>query len=88
MQIEKLKEILANNGEPKFRLSQIQKAIYQDGVSAFLEISTISKHLRKLLEKEMKFLSFKVEKILVSKNQNSIMTNPSYTKPVPKRVAF
>jgi len=72
MQIEKLKEILANNGEPKFRLSQIQKAIYQDGVSAFLEISTISKHLRKLLEKEMKFLSFKVEKILVSKNQNSI----------------
>lgn len=72
MQIEKLKEILANNGEPKFRLSQIKKAIYQDGVFAFSEISTISKNLRELLEKEIEILSFEVEKVLTSKDGLSI----------------
>jgi 23S rRNA (adenine(2503)-C(2))-methyltransferase len=72
MQLEKLKIILAENDEPKFRLSQIQKAIYQDGVSAFSEISTISKDLREILEKEMKTLSFCVEKILVSNDKNSL----------------
>jgi 23S rRNA (adenine(2503)-C(2))-methyltransferase len=72
MQLEKLKKILADNGEPKFRLSQIQKAIYNDGVSDFSEISTISKNLRETLEKEMKMLSFDVEKILVAKDGLSI----------------
>jgi len=72
MQTEYLKKILTDNDEPKFRLSQIQKAIYQDGVSDFSEISTISKNLRETLEKEMKILSFGVEKILVAKDKNSI----------------
>ncbi|MFZ2189110.1 MAG: 23S rRNA (adenine(2503)-C(2))-methyltransferase RlmN [Candidatus Moraniibacteriota bacterium] len=72
MQLEKLKKILTENGEPKFRLSQIQKAIYQDGVSDFSEISTISKNLREQLEKEMKILSFEVEKVLVSKDEKSL----------------
>ena len=72
MQLEKLKNILAGNGEPNFRLSQIQKAIYQDGVSTFSEISTISKSLSELLEWEMKILSFDVEKVLVAKDKNSI----------------
>jgi 23S rRNA (adenine(2503)-C(2))-methyltransferase len=72
MQLEKLKKILTDNGEPKFRLSQIQKAIYQDGVSSFSEISTISKDLREKLEDGMKILSFDVEKVLVSKDKNSL----------------
>ncbi|MFA5962181.1 MAG: 23S rRNA (adenine(2503)-C(2))-methyltransferase RlmN [Parcubacteria group bacterium] len=72
MQLEKLKKILTDNGELKFRLSQIQKAIYQDGVSDFSEISTISKNLRETLEKEMKILSFEVEKVLVSKDKSSL----------------
>ena len=72
MQLEKLRKILTENGEPKFRLSQIQKAIYQDGVSDFSEISTISKNLREQLEKEMKILSFEVEKVLVSKDEKSL----------------
>jgi len=72
MQLEKLKKILTDNGEPKFRLSQIQKAIYQDGVSGFSEISTISKNLRELLEKEMRILSFDTEKVLVAKDGLSI----------------
>ncbi|MEI6588109.1 MAG: 23S rRNA (adenine(2503)-C(2))-methyltransferase RlmN [Candidatus Moraniibacteriota bacterium] len=72
MQLEKLKKILTESGEPKFRLNQIQKAIYQDGVSDFSEISTISKNLREQLEREMKILSFEVEKVLVSKDEKSL----------------
>lgn len=72
MQLEKLKNILADNGEPKFRLKQIQKAVYQDGVSDFSEISTISKDLRERLEKEIQILSFGVEKVLVAKDGLSI----------------
>lgn len=68
MQLEKLKNILADNGEPKFRLKQIQKAIFRDGISDFSEISTISKDLRERLEKEIQILSFGVEKVLVAKD--------------------
>lgn len=72
MHFEKLKTILAEKGEPKFRLSQIQKAVYQDGVSSFAEISTLSKDLREYLEKELNILSFEVKKVLVSKDKQSI----------------
>jgi len=72
MDIEKLKNILEKNNQPTFRLGQIQKAIFADGVSSFAEISTIAKDLRELLEKEMKILSFGVEKVLVAKDGQSI----------------
>jgi len=39
MNLEKLEKILFENNQPKFRLEQIKKAIYQDGVSSFLEFS-------------------------------------------------
>ena len=68
MQIERLEKILAEQNQPKYRLTQIQKAIYQDGVSAFSEISTISKDLRETLEKGMQILSFTVEKVLEAKD--------------------
>ncbi len=64
--------MLAENGEPKFRLSQIQKAIYQDGILDFSEISTISKSLRERLEKELSILSFGVKKVLEAKDGQSI----------------
>jgi 23S rRNA (adenine2503-C2)-methyltransferase len=72
MDSEKLEKFLIENNQPKFRLGQIQKAIFQDGVSSFSEISTISLDLRKRLEKEMKILSFKVEKVLVAGDKQSI----------------
>ena len=72
MNIQKLEQILKDNNQPKFRLEQIQKAIYQDGISTWAEITTISKDLRKILEKEIKMLSFDVEKVLVAKNADSI----------------
>ncbi|MEI7425296.1 MAG: 23S rRNA (adenine(2503)-C(2))-methyltransferase RlmN [Candidatus Moraniibacteriota bacterium] len=72
MQIENLKKILIENGEPKFRLSQIQKAIYQDGIASFSEISTIPKNLRELLENKIKILSFDVKKVLISSDGLSL----------------
>ena len=72
MNLENLENFLKDNNQPKFRLEQIKKAVYEDGVSSFLEISTISKDLRELLNKEMKILSFEVEKVLVSKDKLSI----------------
>jgi len=63
---------LQEQNQSKFRLEQIKKAIYQDGVSSFAEISTISKDLRETLGKEMALLSFEVQKVLVSKDKQSI----------------
>ncbi len=71
MNIEKIEKFLKENGQPKFRLDQIKKAIFQDGISSFSEISTLSKDLREKLEKEMKVLSFSVEKVLVSRDKKS-----------------
>ncbi|HAI74522.1 MAG TPA: 23S rRNA (adenine(2503)-C(2))-methyltransferase RlmN [Candidatus Moranbacteria bacterium] len=71
MQIEKLKKILTENNQPKFRLKQIEKAIFRDSVFSFAEISTISKELREILEKEMKILSFEAKKVLLAKDNLS-----------------
>ena len=72
MNFRKLEEILKERKQPKFRLGQIMKAVYQDGVSDFAEISNLPKSLREVLEKEIKILSFSVEKVLVSTEKNSI----------------
>jgi len=67
-----LEKILKGQGEPKFRLKQIKKAIFQDGVFSFSEISTISKELRESLGKETKILSFSWEKVLKARDGQSI----------------
>ncbi len=72
MDLEKVRNFLQKNNQPKFRLDQIKKAVFQDGVSAWSEATTLSKELRETMEKEIKILSFSVEKILVSKNKQSI----------------
>ena len=72
MNNENLTRILVKNNQPSYRTAQIQKAIYEEGVSSFLEISTISKELRERLAKELSILSFTVEKVLVAKDNCSI----------------
>ena len=72
MNTEKLEVFLQEHRQPKFRLEQIKKAIFQDSVSSFSEISTLSKDLRAKLEEEMQILSFTVEKVLVSKDKKSV----------------
>jgi 23S rRNA (adenine(2503)-C(2))-methyltransferase len=71
MNIQKLTQFLEDNKLPKFRLAQIQKAVFKDGVSSFSEITTLSKDLREKMAAEMKLLSFDVEKVLVSKNKDT-----------------
>lgn len=71
MNIEQLAKILTENNQPKFRQKQILKAVYQDGVSAFAEISVLPKEMREALGRELRILSFEVEKVLVSKNKDS-----------------
>lgn len=72
MDIKKLEQFLAENNLPKFRLGQIQKAIFQDGISSFSEITTLSKDLRQILEKDLQILSFEIEEVLVANDGQSI----------------
>ncbi|PJA86934.1 MAG: 23S rRNA (adenine(2503)-C(2))-methyltransferase RlmN [Candidatus Moranbacteria bacterium CG_4_9_14_3_um_filter_42_9] len=72
MDIKELEKLLELRGEPKFRLEQIKKAIFQDGVFSFAEISTISKGLREALDEEIKILSFVPKKVLQAQDGQSI----------------
>jgi 23S rRNA (adenine(2503)-C(2))-methyltransferase len=72
MNIEKLNKILEENGQPKFRTGQIIKAVFQDGVSNFSEISNLPKILRQALDKNLKILSFEAENILMSGDKLSV----------------
>jgi 23S rRNA (adenine(2503)-C(2))-methyltransferase len=72
MNIQKLTQFLEANKLPKFRLGQIQKAIFADRVASFGEITTLSRELREKIAAELKLLSFSVEKVLVSKNKDTI----------------
>jgi 23S rRNA (adenine2503-C2)-methyltransferase len=72
MNLEKIGKILKDANQPKYRLEQVKKAVFKDCVVSFAEITTFSKELREKLEKETKILSFEAEKVLVSKNKDSI----------------
>lgn len=71
MDIKKLEDKLKELGQPKFRLEQIKKAVFQDGVASFGEITTLSKDLREKM-KDLRILSFEVEKVLEAKDKQSI----------------
>ena len=71
MNIKKLEQFLIDNNQPKFRLEQIKKAVYQDGVSKWEEITSLPLDLRNRLKKEIRILSFKSEKVSASKDGNS-----------------
>ncbi|MDP1833605.1 MAG: 23S rRNA (adenine(2503)-C(2))-methyltransferase RlmN [Candidatus Moranbacteria bacterium] len=72
MDLQKLEAVLQSQNQPKFRTEQLKKAIYQDGISSFTEISNIPKDLREILVKEMGLLSFEVQKVLVTKDGQSM----------------
>lgn len=72
MDSRELEKILKRRGEPEFRLDQIKKAIFQDGVFSFTEISTLSRELREVLDKEIKILSLVPEKVLQARDGQSI----------------
>ncbi|HBO16724.1 MAG: YloN [Candidatus Moranbacteria bacterium GW2011_GWE2_35_2-] len=72
MDIEKLEKYLGEIGEKSFRIKQIRKAVFVDGISSFEEISTLSKELRKKLDENFKILSFSAENILEAKDGQSV----------------
>ncbi len=72
MNIEKLEKFLQEKGEPKFRLEQIKRAVFRDGVSSFEEIFTLPKVLRKGLDENLKILSFEKEKVLAANDGQSV----------------
>jgi 23S rRNA (adenine(2503)-C(2))-methyltransferase len=67
-----LEKFLLSEKMPKYRLDQIKKAIFKDGVSSFTEISTLPKSVREELDKKIKILSFHPENILKSLDSRSI----------------
>jgi 23S rRNA (adenine2503-C2)-methyltransferase len=72
MNLEKIAKILKDANQPKYRLEQVKKAIFEDRAILFTEITTFSKELREKLAKEARILSFEAEKILVSKDKDSV----------------
>ena len=72
MNLEKIAKILKDTNQPKYRLEQVKKAVFEDCAISFSEITTFSKELREQLEKETKILSFEAEKVLVSKGKDSV----------------
>ncbi|MDP1884507.1 MAG: 23S rRNA (adenine(2503)-C(2))-methyltransferase RlmN [Candidatus Moranbacteria bacterium] len=72
MDLQKLEAVLQSQNQPKFRTEQLKKAIYQEGISNFSDISTISKDLRGILDEKLDLLSFEARQILISKDGQSI----------------
>jgi len=72
MNLEKIAKILKNANQPKYRLDQVKKAVYEDDAVSFAEITTFPKELREKISKEARILSFEAEKVLVSKDKDSI----------------
>ncbi len=67
-----LENLILKNNIPKYRLEQIQKAIFSEAQSSFLNISNLPLELRNILEKELEILPFEVKTILVSKDNRAI----------------
>ena len=66
MDFKKLEKFLKDEGQPAFRLKQIKKAVFQDGIISFDEISVLPKILRDLSEKNFKIMPFKKSEVFVS----------------------
>jgi 23S rRNA (adenine(2503)-C(2))-methyltransferase len=71
MNIGRLKKILDERSEPSFRLAQILKAVYQDGILDFKQITTLPKEERASLAEDLPILSFQAEKVARANNKRS-----------------
>ena len=56
MEIEKLKKILKERKEPKYRFSQIYQAVFRDLIFDFEKMTNLPKRSRERLKKEVKIL--------------------------------
>lgn len=72
MDYKKLQKVLEKNEQPAFRFKQIAKAVFHDGISSFDEITTISKDLRMILNKELQIYPFNVKEVVISRDKRAI----------------
>ncbi len=72
MDYKKLQKVLEKNEQPAFRFKQIAKSVFYDGVSSFDEITTISKDLRMILNKELQIYPFNVKEVVISRDKRAI----------------
>jgi 23S rRNA (adenine2503-C2)-methyltransferase len=63
MDIEKLKNILEERNEPKYRFNQIYKSVFSDLIFDFDQMTNISKDLREILKKEISPFSLNLKTI-------------------------
>ncbi len=64
---------LEETGQKKFRINQVNQAIFRDLVSGFSEITTLSEHLRKDLNENQKFSVLQKTKHVRSKDTEKIL---------------
>ena len=70
MDLQKIKDILKN--EPSFRLKQIKKAISQDLVENWEDITSLPQGLRQKLEKNCPIVELGAGKTLTSKDNQTV----------------
>lgn len=71
MNIGEVNDFFKKNKIPAYRLKQVIKAVYQDGISSFEEISVLPKDLRTKMSEEIDILPFANSEVLVSKKRDS-----------------
>lgn len=71
MDIKKLEQFLKDEKQPTFRLKQIQKAVFEDAIISFDEMTSLPKDLRDVLKDKFCILPFFVKNILASKKKDS-----------------
>jgi len=72
MNFKKIEEILKE--EPSYRLKQVKKALFEDLILDWGKATTLSKELREKLSKDCPISGFKSEKVLTSKDNQTIKT--------------
>jgi 23S rRNA (adenine2503-C2)-methyltransferase len=72
MDIKKLEKLLIELDLPKYRLEQIKKAVYQEGILDFSKMTNLPKNLREKLSDEIKIMSLEPVKVIVSRDRKSI----------------
>ena len=72
MDIQKLEELILKNKIPSYRINQISKAVFDEAIFSFLDITNLPIGLRILLNDELKILPFEVREVLVSKDKRAI----------------
>jgi len=66
MDVNKLEKFLTQKKEPKFRLIQIKKAVFEKGVFSFSQISNIPKKLGLILNENISLISFQERELKIS----------------------